>query len=30
MSRGARLSLHLTAFGFGLGMAFVVNPLLPF
>ncbi len=30
MSRGARFSLHALAFGFGLGMAFVVNPMLPF
>lgn len=30
MSRGTRYSLHALAFGVGLGMAFAVNPLLPF
>lgn len=30
MSRGTRFSLHIMAFGIGIGMAFVVNPLLPF
>jgi hypothetical protein len=30
MSRGSRMSLHVLAFGVGIGMAFAVNPLLPF
>jgi hypothetical protein len=29
MSQGTKVSLHILAFGFGLSLAFVVNPLLP-